>query len=197
LKEGIEMKTLHRIFLAAALLSAPGAALASDIQIGLDLINGLMSPGDTITFTGTVSNLDTSLLYLNSCSVNLTGLSVSGDCSLFLTSPPAPISLDPLQTGIPSFQMFTVTADLSYLDSLGVQSGSFDVLGGADPSDQNLLGSAAFSVDVETPEPSSALLLLSGVMVLVLRLRPDLVIQSVIRADARIPRTCQERTIPR
>jgi len=164
------MRNLYLFIPIAALLSAPGAVQADDILVSLDASSSLISPGQTITFTGTVSNLDSSIVYLNDCDVNLSGLSLEEDCSPFLTF--APLSLDPLETGIPSFSMFTITADLPYLDSLGVQSGSFDVLGGADPSGLNVLGSAAFSVDVETPEPSSVLLLLTACMVLALRLGP-------------------------
>jgi hypothetical protein len=174
------MRTLHRVLLIAALLGAPGAALAGDVQVDLDFGTGLIFPGQAITFTGTVSNLDSSIVFLNGCDVNLTGLSVEGDCSLFLTF--APLSLDPLETGLSSFSMFTITADVPYLDSLGVQSGSFDVLGGADSSSQDLLGTVNFSVDVEAPEPSSALLLLAGCVVLALLLRPALGVQSVSTA---------------
>ena len=56
--------------------------------------------------------------------------------------------------------MFTVTGNLPYTVAFGPQTGIFQVLGGPssnDPNfgDQNVLGSASFTVDVEAPEPSA------------------------------------------
>src|SRR3954463_6142052 len=112
------------ILTALSLIGLPVGATAAGVQIDLDFGTGLVFPGNTLTFTGTISNLDLSTVFLNSCQVNLTGISVTEDCSDFLLN--APTTLDPLQTGIPSFGMFTITANSPYLDSLGVQNGSFD-----------------------------------------------------------------------
>ncbi len=170
------MKKAKLIIMTAALLAVPGLATAASVQIDLDFYTANLSPGDSVTFSGTISNLESSSMYLNGCSVNLTGISITGDCIDFLIN--APLSLDPLQSGIPTFLMFAISANFPYLDSAGPQNGSFDILGGEGPSDLNLLGTANFSVDVQTPEPSGALLVVPTGIVLMITFRRKLAVQS-------------------
>jgi hypothetical protein len=145
--------------LLAALLATPGAALAG-ILIDLDFTAANAAPGQTITFSGTLENLDDVFpVFLNGCTVNVTGSSVVGNCDdYFLFN--APFSLNPSEF-VPSFAMFTFTATAPYLDAFGPQSGSFDVLGGPGASDMEILGTANFSVNVTAeavPEPATGLL---------------------------------------
>ena len=170
------MKTSRNLLLLTAMLVLIGAAPAwadiPDIVIALDssTLSGL--PGDTLTFSGTVRNLDSTIVDLNVCQVNLSGQFVT-DCVLsFITS--APYRLDPGATSF-DFAMFTISVNLPYTDLPGLQSGSFDVLGGAegdngyDSSTQNLLGTADFSVTV-VPEPGTPSLLgLYGLSLVVTR----------------------------
>jgi hypothetical protein len=168
-----EIMKLQRLFLPAVMALFLAAAPAwADIVITLDssTLSGL--PGDTLTFTGTVQNLDSAIVDLNDCQVNLSGQFVTDCVSSFLTF--APYTLDPLATSF-DFAMFTISVNLPYTDLPGLQSGSFDVLGGTegvggyDPSTQNLLGTADFSVNV-VPEPGTASLLgLEGLFLLVTR----------------------------
>ena len=59
------------------------------------------------------------------------------------------------------------TGDLFVLtvppNSLGTFLGTFTLLGGADGNASNPLGTANFTVNVITPEPSSIVLLLTGI----------------------------------
>jgi hypothetical protein len=187
------MKPAKKFFLlTAALLALPALATAASVQIDLDFSTATIYPGESVTFSGTVSNLESTTIFLNGCNVNLAGVSVSGGCIEFLLN--APLTLDPLQSGIPSFFLFTVSADLPYLGTFGTQSGSFDVLGGEGSSDLNLLGSANFSVEVASPEPSSMLLALSAGIVLMVKSRRKLAVQSG-ESRRTILGQCQRRPI--
>jgi PEP-CTERM motif len=142
-----------------------GTAWADDILIAFDFATFVASPGDTLTFTGTIQNLDSAIVDLNGCQVNMTG-QLATDCSPFFTF--APLTVGPLDT-TPDFAMFTVMVNVPYTDPYGAQAGTFDVLGGVegaggyDPTTQNLLGDAVFSMDV-VPEPGTAALLgLAGI----------------------------------
>ena len=168
------MKISRNLLLPMVMLVLIGAApaWADDLVITLNspTLSGL--PGDTLTFTGTIQNLDSAIVDLNKCQLNLSGQFVA-DCVLsFLTF--APYTLDPLATSF-DFAMFTISVNLPYTDLPGLQSGSFDVLGGVegvggyDSTTQNLLGTADFSVNV-VPEPGTASLLgLAGLFLLVTR----------------------------
>jgi hypothetical protein len=145
------MNCLYRLLVAAALLAMP-LSLRAGLLVTLDVSSMTASPGDTVTFSGSLVNEENTELNLNSCAINLTGISITGDCTLFLTN--APFTISALDT-ISSFQMFTITANLPYLDLPGIQNGSFDVLGGLTGSDLNVLGTANFTVDVQTPEPAT------------------------------------------
>ena len=151
------MTNLPKLLLTIAVLAIlPGAiARADSLSITFDpsILSAL--PGQTITFSGTITNPAASVVFLNGCDVNLPGQFTSDFCALFLTD--APLSLDPLETS-PVFDMFTVTVSDPYTGLPGLQSGTFTVFGGSDGDAQDLLGQAQFGVIV-TPEPGTAVLL--------------------------------------
>ena len=152
--------------LAIAVLAGISArpAPATSISMVLDVPTLSAQSGQTVTFRGTIANLESSTVDLNGCYVNLAGQFFT-DCGLFLSN--APWTLGAGETSLP-FDMFTVTVDVPYTDILGPQNGVFGVLGGVetagyDPTTQNVLGEVSFSVDVtqstETvPEPGTAVL---------------------------------------
>ena len=168
---------IQSLFLPAvlAVLLAAAPAWADGVVITLDspTLSGL--PGDTLTFTGTLQNLDSAIVDLNECQVNLSGQFVTDCVASFLIF--APYTLDPLATSF-DFPMFTISVNLPYTDLAGPQSGSFDVLGGVegvggyDSTTQNLLGTADCSVNV-VPEPggTASLLGLVGLALLITRFR--------------------------
>lgn len=134
------------------------------MTVVLDFPSLIAYPGQTVTFTGYLVNNDNQIQYLNSCQVNMAG-QFSTDCSAsFLVE--APYTLDPLGTSY-DFDMFTVTVNNPYTDAFGPQNGTFDVLGGpGGVSDNNVLGSASFTVDAEVPEPAVGSLLALGLAAL-------------------------------
>jgi hypothetical protein len=153
-------------FLVIPMLAC-GLACADPISLVLDSTQLTAGPGQQVTFTGTIFNNDTATVDLNSISISLPGE---------FTADPTPFLFGPLTvagsgtTG--DYSLFNVTVNDPYTDPGGIYSGVVTILGGVegpsgyDPTTQNFLGSAAFSVNVPStsaaPEPGSFVLLLTG-----------------------------------
>jgi hypothetical protein len=157
------MTNLRNLLLTiAALAVLPGSiAQAANLSISFDFSNLLIAPGQTVTFSGTITNLESVTVDLNGCDVNLPG-PFTTDCGLFLAN--APFFLNAHQTSA-SFGMFSVTAGVTYPGPYGLRPGGiFTVLGGLeaggvyDPSTQHILSQSTFAVTV-APEPGTAALL--------------------------------------
>jgi PEP-CTERM motif len=152
------MTNLHFAILA---LVAGATAQAASISVSYDFPTLTARPGQTVTFRGTVTNLEAVVVDLNGCSVNMPGAFTTDNCGLFFTN--APLSLNPHETSF-EFDMFTVTPNQPYSGPFGLQpAGIFTVIGalegpGGTSPDTNL-GSANFQVSV-VPEPGTAALLL-------------------------------------
>jgi hypothetical protein len=144
-------------------LGAPAGARASQITITLDQPVQTAAPGDELIFSGTIYNNIDGVVDLNAPDLNLTGSGLVTDGSLFFSGP---VSVDALGK-TDDFDLFSVVVTIPYLDPPGQYSGTFAVLGGVegplgyDPTTQNLLGQADFTVNV-TPEPATSLLALAG-----------------------------------
>jgi len=157
------MTNLRTLLLTiAALAILPGAtARAANIAITFDSPVLFAMPGETVTFRGTITNLESVAVDLNVCAVAIGGQFTTDNCALFFAQ--APFFLNPNETSA-AFDMFTVTPDLLYTGTFGLQApGSVTVRGGVetsgyDGSTQNLLAQADFSIAV-TPEPGTAALL--------------------------------------
>ena len=143
-------------FILAALLIA-GGLRANDVFIGLDISTVTLNPGQTFTFSGTITNDDLSTVDLNNIDVTLDGSLFQVDPSPFFSGPPTVAG----GASTPSFPLFSVTVDLPYNAPLGIQTGTLTILGGVeigntyDPTVQDFLGSTTFNVNVSTPEPST------------------------------------------
>ena len=122
-------------------------------------------PGNTVIFSGSLTNNTGNTVFINSDTVTLTGFPASAlDDSPFLTN--APVSLGPnASTGVFVFLDVTIPNN----QSPATYDGVFTALGGADGTAQDNLGSAAYHVQVQsaiTPEPSSLLLVGLGLAAL-------------------------------
>jgi hypothetical protein len=148
--------TLAALIFALIVSAAP--ALADTLNFSLTSPNQTGLPGTMLSFAATVSapSSNSGTIYLNGDSFNLTAPGGSIDDLGFLFT--FPFSLDPGDsfTG----ELFTVTlpSDLPP----GLYNGFFEILGGSDSSAFNTIGTVDFTVDQPVPEPSSWLLLATG-----------------------------------
>jgi hypothetical protein len=165
------MTNLRKLFLTVAAIGFLHGATARADTLAINFIPSTLTaaPGQTVTFSGTVTNLANATIDLNSCDLNLPGQFTTDSCVDFLFF--APLSLGPLETSAP-FDMFTVTVNQPFTGPLGLQPpGTFTVLGGLDTDSQDVLGQATFAV-VVTPEPGTFVLLgLALMMAFALRRR--------------------------
>jgi hypothetical protein len=141
-------------------------AQGANVSVSFDFQRLTASPGQTVTFSGTITNLESAIVDMNGCTITLPGQFVFDCVGPFFAN--APLTVDANQTSLP-FDMFTVTVGVPYTDPFGLRPpGTFTVLGGVegpggyDGSTQNILGEASFQVDV-VPEPGTATLFCFGV----------------------------------
>jgi hypothetical protein len=153
------MKSLR--FLLVLPLTVAGFLLAGTAAKA-DTVLTLLSPyqsgsGPVFEFDGTLTNTGDTTVFLN-------GDDYFGDLpyAAFNDSPfyaNAPLFLDPGQS-TDIIELFTITAP-PYGPGSNFYAGTYEILGGGDSSSSDLLASESFDINV-TPEPSSLVLLLSG-----------------------------------
>jgi hypothetical protein len=149
-----------------ALLLASSNIWADDLFVQLDSPTLTAGPGDTLTFSGFIVNNDNFVIDLNSIDITLNGMFTTDNTVFFL----GPLTIDASPgTQTIDFQFFSVTVNDPYTDLDGIQTGTVTILGNVettgapDISILNPLGSATFSIDVNTtPEPSSFALMLAS-----------------------------------
>jgi len=135
------------------LLLQPGAAKA---QLTFTFTHSTLAArsGDTVTFSGTLTNQSTSELFLNGDTFMLPGSNLTLDDSPFLTNFPLSLAGGATAKGA----LFTVAVDPTTPE--GLYDGSFTIVGGPGYSDTTSLATQSFRVVV--PEPGVYALLLSG-----------------------------------
>ena len=167
------VKVLGMASLVMCLLAMVASAARGDgggVDLTLTSVSG--APGSEVTVYGTITNTGSDDVYLNSENFTLGSTYFSnGDVTDFFLN--APLSLGPdSDSGLIALFTFDVAS--------GTPGGSYggnylDILGGG-PTDQNLLASAEYSVDVQNtavPEPGTIGLIALGLAgVILLRRRP-------------------------
>jgi hypothetical protein len=153
----MKIKMMLAVVVALLLVSFSSvAAYADTLNFTLTSPNPTFESPGTYAFEATVSAplSNGGNLYLNGDSYNVTGPLGIDDSDFFLN---APLDLAPGDsfTG----DLFEVIVPPGTLD--GTYAGTFSILGGADGGASNVLGTVSFAATV--PEPSSIVLLLSGV----------------------------------
>jgi hypothetical protein len=139
----------------AAFLAAATVSRADALNLVFDAPYQFTTAGNTLTFDVTILNTDAvDTIYLNNDDANVDSPLTLDDSGFFNN---APISLGPSTSSL-DFELFTVTVPDG--TPYGVYTGTFEILGGG-PSDDNEVGIATFDIQV-TPEPTSLLLLLTG-----------------------------------
>jgi hypothetical protein len=156
----------------------PGmAAKADPLPLSINLDSPFqMGVGDqTLTFDVNLINTGTSLVFLNGDGFNLTSPLTLDDSGFWNNSP----FFLAASGASGDFELFTVF--IPAVTPQGLYTGTFEILGGGDGNAQEVLGDATFDIEV-TPEPSSLLLLGTGLLALgILMARKYLKIQPNIR----------------
>ena len=145
-------------------------AICEASPITVDLTSTLLQgcEGSTVTFSGTLSNAASSVIFLNSAGLNLAGGFSAADEDLTPFFNDAPLFLS-ASASTPVIDLFTL--QVPSLFATGSYSGTFTILGGADTNAMDVVGSAGFTIQVVNatgvPEPSSgALIAVTGVNML-------------------------------
>jgi hypothetical protein len=141
------------------LLSSCALADTVSITFTSSLLNA--APGQTVTFSATISNPQATTVFLNSDIVNIAAPLIPDDTKFFLNTPP---SLSPFQSVTAA--ILDVKVPLNALP--GLYSGKFTIQGGSTPADLTDIGSANFAVALPVPEPDSLTLLMTAVIMFLL-----------------------------
>jgi hypothetical protein len=148
-------------------LLAGTAAKADPLSITLDLPYQSGYEGQTLTFDAVITNNSSDTVYLNGDSSYVDPPLTLDDTGFWNNSP---LSLDPGDSSL-DIELFTVTIPIG--TPVAFYTGYFQIYGGG-PSDDNLMGTADFDINV-LPEPSSYLLFGTGLAVLALTFRRRLI----------------------
>ena|ERR1035441_9469632 len=166
------MKSLR--FLLVLSLTVGGFLLAG-AAAKADTVLTLLSPyqsgfGPVFEFDGTLTNTGDTTVFLNGDAYHGDLPNVAFDGSPFYNN--SPLFLDPGDTtGV--IELFTITAPL-YGPGSNFYTGTYQITGGGDSESSDLLASENFDVNV-IPEPSSLVLLLTGLAGLAGTLRRRLI----------------------
>lgn len=171
------MKSISILSLTVSgLLFCASTAKADTFTFSIDPVKQSAMDGDTITFSGTVSlSLDaTDSVYLSGDSITWNGVGLTSDDSDFWNNFPSSLNPGDTFTG----ELFTITVAPGTPD--GAYTGTFEIQGGSDGNTYDVLGAPGYEVDVTspssaTPEPSSLVLLASGLAGLAGTLRRRLI----------------------
>ena len=142
-------------------LLLPGMAAKADPSLSITLDSPFqMGVGDqTLTFDVNLINTGTSLVFLNGDGFDLTSPLMLDDSGFWNNSP----FFLGASSASGDFELFTVF--IPALTPQGLYTGTFEILGGGDGNAQEVLGNTTFDIEV-TPEPSSLLLLSTGLLAL-------------------------------
>lgn len=163
---------MRRYLTLFACLAVAASTARANLVIALDNPDQTGSPGDTLVFTGILSNAGSSAVFLNSADLNLAGGSFTPNfIDPFLNN--VPLFLDPGQSTV-DIELFDIALNNPFTDVPGTYVGNYALVGGVDVDAQDVLNSANFSVTVNVPvstvpEPSSLLLMTSALIIMRLR----------------------------
>jgi hypothetical protein len=144
------MKNIGLWILTIALLGS-ATARADAISIALDFSTLSGSPGQLLSFTGTLTNTIGNTVWLVSDNYNLAPEIAAGfDDSPFFAN--APLNLAGFAAS-GDIDLFNVT--IPDPTATGDYTSNFMILGGADGNSQDILGSVDFTVDVTQPSDTA------------------------------------------
>jgi hypothetical protein len=152
------VKLYNRLPLALLLFSA--ATVAHAATVNFNLTSALLSAqrGQTVTFSGTISNVGPAAAFLNGDAFTF---SLPVDDTLFFLNVPQSLAPGASVTA----PLFTVSVPAAA--ALGLYVGTFSVLGGDTVASQSVLATRDFGVQV-VPEPGVGILWVGGLISILL-----------------------------
>ena len=144
------IRTIFRALALFALFSACAFANTLAISFSSSLLTGF--PGQTLTFSASITNTSGSTVFLNGDGLNVTVPLTADDLKFFLNFP---LSLGAGST-TPVAQIFDIT--VPSVVPFGTYPGIFSILGGGNANAFDTVGTAPFAVNV-VPEPETCSLL--------------------------------------
>ena len=157
-----KMKSANRLMILplilAGFLLGVASAQADPLSITLFAPTQTGLPGDILSFNATVTNDSAETIYLNSDFASV-GSPLTVDDGPYFSGYPLTLAAGDSYTGV----LFNV--DIPWGAPVALYAGYFEITGGAGSGDNDEVGLANFDVQI-VPEPSSLLLLASGLAVL-------------------------------
>jgi hypothetical protein len=165
---------MHR-FLMILMMSVPVVCHADLLAINLDHSSLGASPGETVTFTGSLASQIADPLFINNAVFDFDGvtpLDLSGDATSILLDITYPLTSFQV---VGPLDLFTVSVSSPFAPGPGLYTGVITLLGGVTDQDQTVLGSTDFSITVPVtaavPEPAEWPVLLGSAALLFWRRR--------------------------
>lgn len=157
------MLTINKQFIPSVLLLLVvfvAAARPAEAQFTFSFASGTMSvsPGSTVTFSGTMTNSGTSTIYFNADSLQGLDSSISTDDSAFVFDAPLLLAGGDSYTG----DMFSITPASTTPGS--TYDGTFFILGGTDSNALDYLSTTFFHVTVLAPIPEASSVISLGLL---------------------------------
>ena len=144
------------------------AARADVLNFTLTTPNQTGSPGETLVFSGTISNPTAGTVFLNGENLSTSPSSfLAGDASAFFSNTPLSLTAN----GAPGdttgdVDLFSITIGASAAPGTYTMNNFFDVIGGSTSSSSGLLATQPFSITVNSsssvPEPGTMTLFATG-----------------------------------
>ena len=168
MKKLIKMKKLIDLIALAGLAALGTSAARADlIGIALDNPNQTGFAGETLSFTGVITNLDPD----NTVNIDNLNFVLNGDDFSYDYT-------DDFNSNVPFFliggasstdiELFTVSINATLVDPFGPYSGTYNLIGGEGQVSDQTLGSESFTVTTAAPEPGALTLLVGGIPALIL-----------------------------
>ena len=152
------LRTLFARFLFACSANAAFLSLVDSSHAGL--------AGDTLSFSGVLTNTGPGTVYLNGTGFVFSSLDIAIDDGPFFAFVPAFLAPGGSYTGV----LFSTTISPTAVP--GNYAGAFSILGGADPLASGTLDTQRFEVVIgNVPEPRSMAAVGFGILLLVIRCR--------------------------
>jgi hypothetical protein len=157
---------MNRLLLACVLsltVLSISDAKATSINLTLDDSSLRGTPGDSLTFSGTVQNYGTERIFLNGDSISVPNAGFDL-IDLFFG---APSWIDPGES-VTNLSLFQILLHDPFDGDFGSYVGSYSLLGGIDEAAQDQLVAVPFTIVAVAPEPWSGIMAGLGIIAAVL-----------------------------